>query len=304
METAQVGSGQSASREGLLARHPLISFSIIAYAGSWLVILPYVRLPNGAALLPFDWPIPFVVSAVLAPFAGPFLAAFIMSGATEGKAGVGRLLRQIVLWRVGIQWYLFALVGIPILAVLGSIVLPGVLTSFQMPPVSWLPSYLVAFVVCFFVGGPLGEEPGWRGFALPRLQKQFGPFVGTLILAPIHVLWHLPLFWVPQWNTARETVLDVVWYGLSGIAMTVVFTWLFNNTKGSVLLAALAHTSMDAFFVGHFFTAPIVTGTGVLPFVTGLVPAALLMIIVTRGSLSYARYRREVEHQQRAATAP
>jgi uncharacterized protein len=280
----------------LLSRHPLLCFFIIAYAGSWLVMLPYVRFASGVGLLPFSWPIPFVVSAAIAPFAGPFLAAFIMAGATDGKAGIGRLLLRIRRWRVGPQWYLFAIVGIPAIAVLGVIVLPGVLASFQVPPVSWVPTYLVSFVVAFVIGGPLGEEPGWRGFALPRLQRAYGPLMGTLILGPLHVLWHLPLFWIPQWGTARDTVLDIVWYGLAGIALTVVFTWLFNNTKGSVLLATLAHTSVDAFFVGQFFNAPVVSGTSLLPFATGVVPVALLLIIVTRGRLGYEQYRRDEQN--------
>ena len=102
--------------KGILARYPLIFYFLIAYAGSWLVVLPYLRSAGGAGLLPFNWPIPFPVSATLAPFAGPCLAAFIMTGITEGSPGIRRLLRWIVLWRVGVQWYLFALVGIPLVA--------------------------------------------------------------------------------------------------------------------------------------------------------------------------------------------
>ena len=247
MIIAESVQGPDAAHNGLLSRHPLTFYSVIAYAGTWLVMLPYVHFANGAGLLPFAWPIPFAVSATIAPFAGPFLAAFIMTDVTEGRPGIGSLLRRIARWRVGLRWYLFAIVGIPAIALLGAIVLPGVLASFQMPTGSWLPSYLASFVVAFFIGGPLGEEPGWRRIALPRLQRLYGPLVGSLILGPIHVLWHLPLFWIPQWGTARDTVLDIVWYGLAGIALTVVYTWLFNHTKGSVLLTTLAHTSVDAF---------------------------------------------------------
>jgi uncharacterized protein len=92
----------AAPREGLIARHPLVSFFIIAYAGSWLLALPYVRFADGTGLLPFSWPIPFIVAAAIVPFAGPFLAGFIMAGVTGGRAGIGRWLRKIVLWRVGL----------------------------------------------------------------------------------------------------------------------------------------------------------------------------------------------------------
>src|SRR4029078_1705605 len=90
--------------KGVLARYPLIFYFIIAYVGSWLVVLPYLRTPGGVGLLPFDWPIPFAVSAALAPFAGPCLAAFIMTGVTQGSAGIRRLLRRIVVWRVRETW--------------------------------------------------------------------------------------------------------------------------------------------------------------------------------------------------------
>ena len=162
---------QPATNKGLLARHPLVFSFIIAYSGSWLVVLPYLRFGGGAGLLPFNWPVPFAVSAAVAPFAGPFLAAFIMTGVSEGRAGIRRLLRRIVQWRVGLRWYLFALVGIPAITVLGASVLPGVLGSFQTSALSLLLTYPISFVVSLLIGGPLGEEPGWRGFALPRLQR-------------------------------------------------------------------------------------------------------------------------------------
>ena len=105
-------------RENLFTRHPLVLYFIIAYGGSWLLALPYVRFAPGVGLLPFRWPVPFQVSAAIIPFAGPFLAALIVTGITEGKAGTRRLLRRIILSRVGLHWYLFALVGIPVISAL------------------------------------------------------------------------------------------------------------------------------------------------------------------------------------------
>jgi membrane protease YdiL (CAAX protease family) len=282
-------------REGLFTRHPLVFYFVIGYGGSWLLALPYVRFAHGAGLLPFRWPVPFAVSAAVIPFAGPFLAAFIMTGSTEGRAGIRRLLRRIVLWRVGLQWYLFALVGIPAITVLGAILLPGVMASFRAPALSWVLTYAVSFVVAFVIGGPLGEEPGWRGFALPRLQQLCGPLVGTLVLGPLHVLWHLPYFFIPEWGTPRDTILEVSCYVLSGVALTFVYTWLLNRTKGSVLLAILAHTSVDAFNPSQFFLAPIVRGASNLPFLIAFGPVAVLLVVFTRGRLGYQHYLRETE---------
>jgi uncharacterized protein len=280
--------------KGILARYPLIFYFLIAYAGSWLVVLPYLRSAGGAGLLPFNWPIPFPVSATLAPFAGPCLAAFIMTGVTQGSAGIRHLLGRIVLWRVGVWWYLFALVGIPAIMVLGALVLPGVPATWQAPALSLLLTYPFSFVVSLIIGGPLGEEIGWRGFALPRLQRVQGPFVGSLNLGLLWAFWHLPYFWMPEWGTPKGTVLDIVWFVLGAIALTIVYTWVFNNTKGSLLIVILAHASNDAFFINQLFRAPIVTDS-LLPVVVGFGAVAVLLIILTRGRLDYDRYRQDIE---------
>src|SRR5215204_6305811 len=110
--------------KALLARHPLVSFFVIAFAGTWLFKLPYVLSEYGAGLLPTRSPVLLWTSPV-SIFMGPFLAAFVMTGITEGREGVGRLLRQLVLWRVGFEWYLFAFLGLPAIMVLSVVVIPG-----------------------------------------------------------------------------------------------------------------------------------------------------------------------------------
>src|ERR671913_1799225 len=145
----------------LLARHPLVFFFVLAYAGTWLSELPYVLSEYGAGLLPTRSPVLLWTSPV-SVFVGPFLAAFVMTGATEGRAGVRRLLRRFVLWRVGFRWYVFAFVGIPVIAVLSVVVIPGVLGSFQglgaLSPLSVFGIFGI-YVYVFFLGGALGEEP-------------------------------------------------------------------------------------------------------------------------------------------------
>ena len=292
--TGNVRRQSPVADKGVLGRYPLISYFVIAYAGSWLVVLPYLRSSGGAGLLPFNWPIPFAVSATLAPFAGPCLAAFIMTGVTQGSAGIRRLLCRIVQWRVGVWWYLFALVGIPAITLLGALVLPGVPASWQAPESSLLLTYPFSFVVSLIIGGPLGEEIGWRGFALPRLERSQGPLVGSLVLGLLWAFWHLPYFWMPEWGTPKDTALDMVWFVLGAVALTFVYTWVFNNTKGSLLIVILAHASNDAFFIDKLFRAPIVTAT-LLPVVVGFGAVAVLLIILTRGRLDYDRNRQDIE---------
>lgn len=273
------------SNSSLFVRYQLVFYFIIAYAGSWLVVLPYLRF-NGIALLPFSWPIPFAVSAAIAPFAGPFLAAVIMTGVVEGWAGIRRLLNRIVLWQVDFRWYLFAIIGIPAITVLGAIALPGVLNTFQMPALSLLLFYPVTFIVTLVIGGPLGEEPGWRGFALPRLQRGQGPLVGSLILGILWAFWHLPYFWMPEWGTPKDSFFDIMCFVLAALALTIIYTWVFNNTKSSLFIVILMHASNDAFFITQLFASHAVTDT-LFPFVIGFGAIALLLIILTRGHLGY-----------------
>jgi uncharacterized protein len=285
----------------LLARHPLVSFFVLAYAGTWLFELPYVLSEYGAGLLPTRSPVLLWTSPV-SVFMGPFLAAFVMTGTTEGREGVRRLLRRFVLWRVGLRWYLFALLGIPVIAVLSVVVIPGVLESFQGLGALAPLSVLGVFVYVLFLGGALGEEPGWRGFALPRLQSLHGPLLGSLILGPLWALWHLPLFLTP-WN--ELTAFNVVVFVLATTCLAIMYTWVFNNTKGSVLMAILIHASFNASVTGilaPLFPAPILEDYGLLPILGGFGVFAVVLVALTRGRLGYQHYRQEVEAD--SATAP
>jgi uncharacterized protein len=192
---------------------------------------------DGAGFLSYLSPLGLYATIAMASFVeAPFLSAFIMTGIAEGKQGVGRLLRQLVLWRVSFKWYLFALIGLPAIMVLSVIFLPGALASFQgLAGLAPLPM-LGLFVYIFFLGGPLGEEPGWRGLALPRLQRLYGLLVGSVILGPSWAFWHLPLFWIPAWNFP-PTIRNIVMFVIAATAFTVVMTWIFNNTKGSLFIA-------------------------------------------------------------------
>ena len=294
---------QSASPyKGLLARHPLVFFFIIAFAGTWLLELPCVLSEDGSGLLSYSSPVVQWMMPV-SIFMGPFLAAFVMTGATEGRAGVRSFLRRFVLWRVGLGWYLFALIGIPLILVLSVIIMPGALGSFQglgvLAPLPLLP--LLGFSVYAFLLGPLGEEPGWRGFALPRLQSLHGPLVGSLILGVLWALWHLPLFFTP-WNTL--TTFNVVMFVLATTCLSIIYTWAFNNTKGSLLIAILIHWSFDITTVpvATLFPAPIIDEYGLLVILPGFGAVALVVIALTRGRLGYQHYQQEEEPDP--ATSP
>jgi membrane protease YdiL (CAAX protease family) len=289
MTTSRVGTQPDDTRPGGLARHPLVFFFLIAYAGAWLVELPVVLSRTGTGLLPYTLP-PVVVALALAAatFTGPTLAAFVMARATEGSEGPKRLLRRYVLWRVKLRWYLFVLLVIPASEVLGAIVLPGVLTSYQPVTVGLVLGYPLAFVLTIVLGGPLGEEPGWRGFALPRLQSARGPLAGSVILGVLWALWHLPLFWSGVWTP--PTVANIVMFIVMITLLTVVMTWVFNNAKGSLLITILMHASFNTFankVVAPIFPAPLLNDYGLLPELVGFGAVAIIVIAATRGRLSF-----------------
>ena len=252
-----------AASEGLLARHPLVFFFLIAYAGAWLVEVPVALSETGTGLLSFTIPRPLLALAIAAAtFLGPTLSAFIMTGITEGRIGIRRLVHRYVLWRVGFWWYLFVLLVIPAIEVVGAIVVPGVLGSFQGVTLSLVLTYPVAFVSTFILGGPLGEEPGWRGFALPRLQPLHGPLVGSVILGILWALWHLPLFWSGVWTP--PTIPNIVMFILMITALTIIMTWVFNNARGSLLIAMLMQPLLTRFLTGywsHCFPLPSLAST-------------------------------------------
>ena len=283
----------ASAHQGLLARHPLVSFFVMAYAFSWLVWTPWVLGEDGAGLLPIklsDGTSGLLNAAAI--LAGPTLAAFIMTAATEGRAGVRRLLGRYVLWRVGIQWYLFALIGVPLIMLLGTVVVSGDLPNLgALGGPSYVLSYLAFFVLVFIFGGPLLEEPGWRGFALPRLERLHGPLVGTLILGVLWALWHLPEFLVPSWaaSSGGGGILGITEFVVITITFAIIITWVFNNTYASLLLAMLVHASIDTFgsALGEIFPAPAASST--LPLLIGFGAVAVVLVVLTRGRLGYRR---------------
>jgi membrane protease YdiL (CAAX protease family) len=273
------------ANRGPLKRHPLISYFVIAYGLAWAIEVPLALSANG--VLP-KLPTPIAALVIAAATFAPAAAAFIMTGVLDGKPGVVRLLRRLVLWRVGIQWYVIVLVGIPVIALLAALVVPGVAASFQPLVGPMLAAYPLAFLMTVLLGGPLGEEPGWRGFALPHLQTRFGPLLGSVILGVMWALWHFPLFWSGVWTPLN--LPNMVMFTVMITGLTIIMTWVFNHAKTSVLLTILMHASFNTFAnkgIGTLFPAPILNDYGLLPVLIGFSVTALVLIVVTRGRLGY-----------------
>lgn len=285
--TSQAGSASSLKR--LIITHPLIAYFVIAYAGTWLLDLPAIISKNGLGLFPFT--VPFVLFAVLfilSSFAGPTLGAILVTAVTDGKAGVRHLFRRYIQWRVGIQWYLVVLLGYPLVYILSMGIFLGAtpLLAFLQHWPLLLTSYLPAILL--FPGIiTLGEEPGWRGFALPRLQQAYGPLVGSIILGTLHGLWHLPIFLIAFFgNGPFVSPVPYLINVVQIVVITFIWTWIFNKARGSILIAFLNHSAFNA--CGSLFIAliPVIPLGGRTP-IYALDIAALLIIILTRGRLGY-----------------
>ena len=224
---------------------------------------------------------------------GPIIAALIVSAALGGWTVIKQLLKKILAWRVGIQWYLFVFL-FPVIARLFAvgidILLGGQVPQFlssksvNYPGVSPLLLLIILFAINFVIPS-LVEEIGWRGFALPRLQEHFGALWASLILGLLWGLWHFHPLNFPSYQSV------IFWFVLSTICASVIYTWLYNHTRGSVLIAALFHASNN---VSEFVVpvAPFNTGVGVTTAYISLRIIYLLVAVMIAVIFLRANYKK------------
>ena len=272
----------------LIRRHPLISFFVLAYALSWWPIAFYAAGLSPSTIISF----------------GPFLAALVVLAATQGKTGVVGLLRRIVRWRVGLRWYAVALllpVVVTAAAAALNVLLLGAKASFSVAELGGLTGLFSTFALLLLIPGIGGswEEPGWRGYALPRLQTARSALFASLILGVVWAFWHLPLFITgqAQWS---DIVFIIVW--------TITFTWVFNNAEGSVLIVVLMHnmnnTISSAVFNQMFSGADAVSQAWLYTALWGVV--AIVLVVVYGPTHLSRKHRKQEEPAQQPAgdTAP
>lgn len=286
--------GGDTARKGFLARYPMVLFFVLCFGLTWgyfwLVWAP-LKLP--ASLIP------------LGGF-GPAIAAFVVLAITSGKPGVVRLLRSMVQWRAGLKWYLFILLAIPILNLLAFLIIPGNFSDLVAPGPRLVRVYLTEIAFSLTIGiAPLWEEVGWRGFALPGMQRLHGPVVGTIILGLLWGVWHLPFFFGPLGQagpnaTFISATVALVEFSIGLTGVSVLMTWVLNNCRGSTLLAILFHAAFDSSGLALItlfpstspYYLPVHYQTLGIAIVFSI--AALVLIVVTGGDLSYRRYKREM----------
>ena len=267
----------------VVKQYPLIAFFVLAYALSWWPAILYVFDLSPQPIVGF----------------GPFLAALVVLAITRGKTGVVTLLRRMVRWRVGLRWYAVALL-LPVAIALAAVVF-NVLLGAQAPSVvelgGWKGLFSTFFILLLIPGlGGTWEEPGWRGYALPRLQVGLSALLASLILGVLWAFWHLPLMVVGEVNWSDLVLI---------IAVSVVFTWVFNCANGSVLIVMLMH-AMNNTISGSFFS-PMFSGADSVRqswLLTALWWVVAIVVVVATGPEHLSRMHSKQEPTQYEIAPP
>ena len=215
----------------VVKRHPIITFFVLTYAIGWGCI-------------------PFWTFAAFSPL----VAALIVIPLTQGLPGLRQLGSRMIRWRVKWYWYLAA-IGLPLAALAFTTGLNVVLGASAPSLVQYgsVTSVLLVFAVRLVNpgDGALGEEPGWRGFALPGLQSTLSPLVSTLILGVLVSGWHAPILFLEEGGLQPPIVVG---YLLGSVAVTFWYSWLFNHTAGSVLITLVSHAAQGTITIGGLWS--------------------------------------------------
>jgi membrane protease YdiL (CAAX protease family) len=242
----------------------LVTYFTLAYALSWCVFVPLALAEQGVIA-----PLPAWVH-YLGAF-GPLVSAFVVTSVTGGGASLRELLSRVTRWRIGWVWWGVALLSPVVLFLLAALVVGlvsgdwSVLGEFgtmaELPQLRGMAGWLV-WILTF----GLGEEIGWRGFALPRLQKERDARSATLILGLLWAAWHTPTFFYNY----ELSIFSVVAFTVGILSGAAVLTWLYNTTGGSVLAAIVWHGT---------YNAAVASGNGVVSAVVtaGVIAAAVFI---------------------------
>jgi uncharacterized protein len=274
----------------LLRRHPLISFFVLTYVLAWILWLPLVVLRDTI-------PATQGLILVILGSAVPSLLAIVLTAIVLGRGALRKLLGRLLIWRVNPRWYW---------VVLAPAALAGGVVAFNAfvggPAISvGVPLLTVVITLAFmiFPGSAMGEEIGWRGYALPRLQAKRSALSASLILGVIWAFYHLPLFFTGQAFRSPSILVPFV---ISTIALSVILTWVYNGTGGSLLLVVLLHATANLPLT--LLLEPL-GSRAMVPFLlyVGLMVVAAIVVVIVAGSAHLSRKHRKQEEEGAAEPA-
>lgn len=223
-----------------MKNNPIPAFFLLTFVIAWMIWLPVGFLVPEyflLAIIPGAW--------------APTIASVFLTWLRDGRDGVCQFLLRVIRWRIGFQWYLVVIFGIAVIAFaaqgLNIWLFDGVSLKLNLPDGipedGWLIALPIIFLVNIFFGGPLAEDIGWRGYALPKLRETMSAFKASLILGIVWVLWHLPFFWISEGNSAVGGI-PLLWFALLTTAWSVLFAWVYVNTE-SILMPILFHAAVN-----------------------------------------------------------
>lgn len=251
---------------------PLSTYFLLTFGSAWLIWSPLLIAED----LHLTLSVPSFIFITLGSFA-PSLTALFLTWRYAGGIELRRLLGQALIWRVSPIWYGIAIAGpalVMLLAMAMHILLGGTVPDYVPFGVRWL-IVAVNFILVLLIGGPLGEEFGWRGFALPALETRFSPLWASLILGFIWIMWHLPLFFI---SDSAQHSLPFGMYALLTIPLTLLITWIYHGSGDSLLLVMLFHTSVNT-WAGPLMISPEAAGS-TRPFTLVVVLTWIVAILV------------------------
>lgn len=220
------------------AVNQVLRFFLVTYAVTWVAFITAGLLSDRLAGLRLP--------LLLVGAAAPSGVAIALTARDEGRRGVRELLGRLLRWRVGLRWYVFALGYMAAVKLVVAVIHRLSVGSWpRFGGQAWY-GVLIAIVVSGIFGGPLGEEIGWRGYALPRLTQRLGAAAASVLLGVVWACWHLPLFFVSGLGTYSDQFgQSFPRYFLQVTALSVALAWLVGNTRGSLLLAVLMHSAIN-----------------------------------------------------------
>jgi uncharacterized protein len=237
----------------VFTRSPLLGFFFLSFLLSWILWIPLLigHFMYGWTTWEGDsWTNGRTMLGILGSL-GPAISAIILTFILEGKEGLRVLVKRILLWRVKIVWWLIGFYIWWLIASILSSVLQ--LAPLQNIGIQFAFSLLNIPVIIFLLQMPLligmvGEELGWRGFALPKLLEKYDPIISSILLALPWIFWHIPLSVFQEWTGNIPLVHFLLRYTLLIFPLTVIFTWFFQKTKGSILLVIVFHRAFNLTF--------------------------------------------------------
>jgi uncharacterized protein len=218
----------------LVKRHPIITFFVLAYALAWAIESPLLLLGDSVT------DTQNLVLVILASNV-PSAVAIVLTAVVFGRGALRKLLGRLLIWRVNPFWYLVVFLG-PVALTGGVVGLNALMGGPALSLGMTLLGAAIFFAISVVPGSALGEEIGWRGYVLPRLQSRMSALSASLILAPIWALWHLPL-WLQGGPVQTPTVYAA--FVVSAFALSVILTWVYNSTGGSLLMVVLLHATVN-----------------------------------------------------------